>query len=81
MGLSPYAKVKFADGNSEEEEESEAVLNTLSIPEESVAAIEAIPNGENTDEDGNGIMIVSIFVIITVVVCSIVVVVLRRKAK
>lgn len=78
MGLSPYAKVKFADGNSEEEEESEAVLN---IPEESVAAIEAIPNGENTDEDGNGIMIVSIFVIITVVVCSIVVVVLRRKAK
>ena len=78
MGLSPYAKVKFADGNSEEEEESEAVSN---IPEESVAAIEAIPNGENTDEDGNGIMIVSIFVIITVVVCSIVVVVLRRKAK
>ena len=81
MGLSPYAKVKFAGGNSEEEEESEAVLNTLSIPEESVAAIQATPNGENTDEDGNGIMIVSIFVIITVVVCSIVVVVLRRKAK
>ena len=81
MGLSPYAKVKFADGNSEEEEEPEAVLNTLNTPEESVAAIEAIPNGENTDEDGNGIMIVSIFVIITVVVCSIVVVVLRRKAK
>ena len=81
MGLSPYAKVKFADGNSGEEEEPEAVLNTSNIPEESVAAIEAIPNGENTDEDGNGIMIVSIFVIITVVVCSIVVVVLRRKAK
>lgn len=81
MGLSPYAKVKFADGNSKEEEEPEAGLNTLNIPEESVAAIEAIPNGENTDEDGNGIMIVSVFVIITVVVCSIVVVVLRRKAK
>jgi beta-lactamase regulating signal transducer with metallopeptidase domain len=78
MGLSPYAKVKFADGNVN----GESVSNTSDESVEASKEVsQEVSNNAKNDEDTNGIMIVSIVVIITVVVCSIVVVVLRRKAK
>ena len=78
MGLSPYAKVKFADGN----DNGNSVSNTSDEGVESSKEIsQEVSNNEKNDEDTNGIMIVSIVVIVAIVICVIAVMLVKRKAK
>ena len=78
MGLSPYAKVKFADGN----DNGNSVSNTSDEGVESSKQVsQEVSNNEKNDEDTNGIMIVSIVVIVAIVICVIAVMLVKRKAK
>ena len=78
MGLSPYAKVKFADGN----DNGNSVSNTSDEGVEASNEVsQEVSNNEKNDEAANGIMIVSVIVIITIVICVIAVMLVKRKAK
>ena len=78
MGLSPYAKVKFADGN----DNGNSVSNTSDEGVEASNEVsQEVSNNEKNDEAANGIMIVSVIVIIAIVICVIAVMLVKRKAK
>lgn len=78
MGLIPYAKVKFADGNVN----GESISNTSDESVEASKEVsQEVSNNEKNDEDTNGIMIVSIVVIVAIVICVIAVMLVKRKTK
>jgi hypothetical protein len=78
MGLSPYVKVEFAEGN----DNGESISNTSDESVEASKEVsQEVSNNEKNDEDTNGIMIVSIVVIIAIVICAIAVMFVKRKAK
>lgn len=78
MGLSPYAKVKFAEGNVN----GESISNTSDESVEASKEVsQEVSNNEKNDEDTNGIMIVSIVVIVAIVICVIAVMFVKRKTK